>query len=1046
MTEQREKKSLDELISHTIGGELLEFDLNTWKQHHQNDIQQFKERTKSQRMPSWSAVDLWRTIAKSKITKLAAAAVIIVVAILIAVEHVSPEVPAPREDFAARIRQTPMVVSDAQLHAELIMVRKMIAAGDIEGLVPMLAQGQLESRILTASYLAKIGDLRGNLALEELAAVIHSDPEAKAELSVVRRMFAVRDADALVMALERGKLETRILAVSYLARIGDQRGIAALDTLPAIISGESEPNGVLMLPAMIPGIAPFDSEPNGALILPTMIPGIAPFESEPNGAFVLPAIIPVDSEPNGVLEVDTVVERPTDANASGEPVAEKTEAGKPEQAQELDGREVVVRLYKDWRNDPAAYEKAITTIFGRTVKLAFADVDDDAVAVVVGEDQQDQVLRELMGQRVCGWPYKTGLEFSLYPKAPRDVNDLRWTFVDALGNPIPNAAVEFHLKHGHEDEPRQVLIDTGVLDKHAQLQPRFSTCGCRTRMYIQDAPGSFGKMHPLFVFSHPDYGVAEVMLWGIQCNPEHEVVLPFVPPETEAYERCVWGVVVDTNGNPVSGALVEPTKLVTPHFSGMIRRWRGWRGWGRTDEQGRFRLYLPVDFEDEKMGTLIPPKTRYSVRVTPPEGSDLLYTGGHIPNGQDNVITLQPVEKYFHSFVFEDEYGPITDLELLRRVRVKIVRHRLPDIWIKNEDFKDGGNFPTGTYQAKLSAERRYPFMDIEVTADSPEQLLFQLPGDRLYYGRVVHGLTGEPIEGAFVIDSNHTDAMYKRNLSMLTDQQWQTLHNLPPYVSRSNNEFTEALMPVCYPFTKIVRTDADGRFELNVPKERVFDKIVVFQEDYLTILTNRRKCNIRHSNYLEVPLTKLFPAATVCFELCIPDVEQRIPPLSPEIHIDKQNISLWPDDFKALWLGGRNGIRHRYPLQYNQRNSFYIPAGLHMKIELKNWSRGAEKWAVPLIAENIMLQQGETLDVGRVEIQPTIVVFAEALNSAGKTLEGVPVQAVSKYGTQTSYTDEHGIALFYLAQNSTGQLVVEYRESDEPTAVHLRRLVRIVR
>jgi hypothetical protein len=332
--------------------------------------------------------------------------------------------------------------------------------------------------------------------------------------------------------------------------------------------------------------------------------------------------------------------------------------------------------------------------------------------------------------------------------------------------------------------------------------------------------------------------------------------------------------------------------------------------------------------------------------------------------------------------------------------------------------------------------------VEIEVTADSPEQLLFQLPGDRFYHGRVVHGLTGEPIEGAFVIDSNHSDAKYKRNLSMLTDQQWQKLHNLPPYVSSSNNEFTEALKPVCYSFTKIVRTDADGRFELKVPKERDFDKIVVFQEDYLTVLTDRRKCNIGDSNRLEVPLTKLFPAAIVCLEPCTPEAEQHIPLLLPECDIDKQDMSAWPDDFRALWLGGMNGIRNKYFLHYNQRNSFYVPAGLHMKIQLKNWSREAEKWAVPLIAEKVKLQQGQTLEVGRVQIQPTLVVFAEALNSAGQAVEGIPVQAVSRYGTQTTYTDEHGIALFYLARNSMGELIVEYRESDEPGAVHLRHVI----
>ena len=78
MNEQKDKKSLDELISHAIDGQIFEFDLNAWKEHHQQDIQEFKARTKGQRIPNRAAIDICRTIMRSRTTKFAAAAVVLV--------------------------------------------------------------------------------------------------------------------------------------------------------------------------------------------------------------------------------------------------------------------------------------------------------------------------------------------------------------------------------------------------------------------------------------------------------------------------------------------------------------------------------------------------------------------------------------------------------------------------------------------------------------------------------------------------------------------------------------------------------------------------------------------------------------------------------------------------------------------------------------------------------------------------------------------------------------------------------------------------------
>ncbi len=80
------KKPLDELVSKTIAGKILEFDFKKWKEQHQMDIHKFKTNPRNHKAPSQTPINTWRIIMKSKITKLAAAAVIIIV-IVTAISH-----------------------------------------------------------------------------------------------------------------------------------------------------------------------------------------------------------------------------------------------------------------------------------------------------------------------------------------------------------------------------------------------------------------------------------------------------------------------------------------------------------------------------------------------------------------------------------------------------------------------------------------------------------------------------------------------------------------------------------------------------------------------------------------------------------------------------------------------------------------------------------------------------------------------------------------------------------------------------------------------
>ena len=97
---------------------------------------------------------VWQSIVRSRITKLAAAAVIIVV-VLIGVKLFVPTQPP-----------TPPKISVLQVEKERI--ETMAVAGDVDGLVTMLSEGQFVSKVFAAKHLGKIGDERALPELEKL--------------------------------------------------------------------------------------------------------------------------------------------------------------------------------------------------------------------------------------------------------------------------------------------------------------------------------------------------------------------------------------------------------------------------------------------------------------------------------------------------------------------------------------------------------------------------------------------------------------------------------------------------------------------------------------------------------------------------------------------------------------------------------------------------------------------------------------------------------------------------------------------------------------
>jgi len=76
MNKQRNEKRLDELISRTINTEKPQFDAEKWKQKYPEEYQMLISRTSKK--ASTHRPNIWRITLRNPITKLAAAAVIIV--------------------------------------------------------------------------------------------------------------------------------------------------------------------------------------------------------------------------------------------------------------------------------------------------------------------------------------------------------------------------------------------------------------------------------------------------------------------------------------------------------------------------------------------------------------------------------------------------------------------------------------------------------------------------------------------------------------------------------------------------------------------------------------------------------------------------------------------------------------------------------------------------------------------------------------------------------------------------------------------------------
>ena len=469
----------------------------------------------------------------------------------------------------------------------------------------------------------------------------------------------------------------------------------------------------------------------------------------------------------------------------------------------LDGRELIVRVYPNLQGDSEKFARVSLRLVGDVADLgnlkeAYPDISRSCVVMIWAPDQTDRAVATLLGRHVRVSQY---LDFGrehlrLTSLLTRSEHlEPAWTILDAEGQPIPNASVEVRADAGHL--VGKVLLGEVTTDERGQLQRWLS----------------YGVYTFVLTVSHPNYGIASVFYTHPKEEPSGVHIVPLVSRRSEATGRGIQGIVNDPAGRPVVGAEVQCWSMHLPDGTERSPN-RRIGSTVLTDEKGWFSYCPAIVTEEFEYQGPLPKGTRYDLHIEPPKWTNLRKTDRgecrQVLGGSQIEVTLTPMEaqKAFHTFAFEDHDGPVTDRERLKEIVVSLRRDEREWVRLTYEQFKDGFALPPGILEAVMSPDRsRFCFEPIKLTTDSPEHLVFRAGAPICYRGQVFDARTTEPIGGAFVMTSHRYST---QDPCSLTDEQWRQLYT--EAVEQSANHSREHLMRAS---GRVARTDASGFYEL---------------------------------------------------------------------------------------------------------------------------------------------------------------------------------------------------------------------------------------
>jgi hypothetical protein len=595
------------------------------------------------------------------------------------------------------------------------------------------------------------------------------------------------------------------------------------------------------------------------------------------------------------------------------------------------------------------------------------------------------------------------------------------TILDGVGNPIPFARVRIAITYRELSKFTEPEKGKPVSPQEKRVE--FETMTDRNgRIGIE----TYEQARVVITVDSPQYGIAILQ----SASPERDIVLkfPLVHRESEAFKRAVKGQVFNSNEKPIGGAIVRCQSIRTPG-QGLIDPEHP-QGDVLTDAQGQFSIYMPSKKSTER-GELIPLNSNFQLNISMPDSKTVPPVGGIYNNRQQARVVLS-TEGMLRRFAFEtiDHVDP-TEQQLISEFQISYETQKDGQRVLSALDTvaaTTGMRLVPGKYTAYRTVQgRTMNYQPIEVTETSHEKLTFKLPLPVTYRGRLVHGITGEPIQGGFVVGWSSSG---NGRLEMLSDDDWQNLRELESDIDPDSDALK--CVRACYGIQAFVRSEADGSFKLVQPPDRQFYGVMAFDEGMIPFAIP--------GFYLEDKATgkklqrdyALFPAAKLMVN---PIHEHGRLAVSPHWLLEADGQPAWIDRFLAATETTHGDFKYDGWMQLNELQPLFVPAGLKVRVRFRTpYSDTIAPYTMP---ETIQLAVGETKELGEIRFQPTLLTLVRVVDKDGNPVEGIPVRRLQTEENSWSIahnTDANGMAQFGLNPNSTGKF--RAGESHGPGAV----------
>lgn len=707
---------------------------------------------------------------------------------------------------------------------------------------------------------------------------------------------------------------------------------------------------------------------------------------------------------------------------------------------------VLVRIYKNWRAEPASFVGVFASFDGFSIHLDPAELGSSAVVVLAASDQESPI-REKLGPNVISWlldPASRVSRISLPNFIPVTDAPYERTFTDADDRPLDGATVRTFINaNGNFDFPG-IEIDSYLLGESGAISSPQFLGDLRVVTYEVGPPG--GTTAVIHEWEHRSqsarYRTALTQNYGSQENP-----------------AIIAGRVTDPEGNPIPRALVHlyPPEVLRPviitpgvppprplprtigmgHFDWTWDEptfFRPHYHWVRTDADGRFQanpaypesagLPPPLRFYVHGHPELYPEfgdpsliKLVAKMHVRAPKHSKLLDYWGKIDPAEGANIQLE-AGGAFHTFRAVDSQGRDLDRSRLRNARMVVYRGGSTSVYpLGSAAVQNGAYAPPGQYHLTLTGAKPPMFRSVEVTDESLTEIVFEPVPSRTYAGQILDGLTGAPASDAVVL-AYRTFRESGLSIESITDEQWDALSQTGEFEPNA-----AAVLDHFFIHGGYGRTDAEGRYTLSLEPggAPITGVLVLRRGSFPTVISPNGRAN--NTMLIEFPPVPVFPAAKIRVTVNAEGISEG----GAHVHWEadkKLRVPPWLDYFEELQMHVSCEIISNTVITFGRSSEFLVPAGVGLSVQFARSKYATHpEFGLP---GKLRLVPGEVRDFGEIQWPEPVVIGVRVTDQDGNPASEIPVYFQSQTELQKpQITDASGLAFFTVGPRTRGEFFI---------------------